>query len=490
VQRCGFGGRAVTVRVADGEPGSECQIDFAKLGLVFDPEVGRRRTAYVLIFTAVFSRHMFAWLTFAQTTAAVIAGCEAAWRFFGGVFKVLIPDNMPAIVSQPDRLNPVFTAGWLDYAQARGFVTDPARVRSPQDKPGVEAIVKYVRGNFWAGESFADLLDANGRVQAWCRQVAGQRVHGTTGARPAEVFAEQEAGLLLAGEGPYDIPAFGQAKVRRDHHVSFGKALYSVPTAYIGARVDLRADSALVRIYCRGQLIKTHPRQRPGGRVTDPVDLPEGTSEYALRDVAGLVAKAESHGAAVGVYAARILDGALPWTRMRAVYQLIGLAKRYGPDPVNSACQRALDLDVVNVTKIRRMLEHATENTPALPAAAAGEQDPAAAAAGKVIAARFARDPAEFAAGRPAQLRLGHRPHQRGHRRRAGGALVNATSGAGGKRVGVGCGRGRRPGQRGSEEDPPRAQARPDARHPARTARAGQAATPAACGLPRVDPRR
>jgi len=37
-----------------------------------------------LIFTAVFSRHMFVWLTFAQTLEAIVAGCEAAWRFFGG----------------------------------------------------------------------------------------------------------------------------------------------------------------------------------------------------------------------------------------------------------------------------------------------------------------------------------------------------------------------------------------------------------------------
>ena len=47
---------------------------------------------HALIFTAVYSRHMFVWLSFAQTLEAVIAGCEAAWAFFGGVFTVLIPD--------------------------------------------------------------------------------------------------------------------------------------------------------------------------------------------------------------------------------------------------------------------------------------------------------------------------------------------------------------------------------------------------------------
>ena len=48
---------------------------------------------HALIFTACYSRHMFVWLSFTQTLAAFIAGCEAAWVFFGGVFKVLVPDN-------------------------------------------------------------------------------------------------------------------------------------------------------------------------------------------------------------------------------------------------------------------------------------------------------------------------------------------------------------------------------------------------------------
>ena len=92
-----------------------------------------------------YSRHMFVWLSFTQTLVAFIAGCEAAWVFFGGVFRVLVPDNAAAIVADADAVNPRFTAGWLDYAQATGFVTDAARVRSPKDKPKVERAVQYVR---------------------------------------------------------------------------------------------------------------------------------------------------------------------------------------------------------------------------------------------------------------------------------------------------------------------------------------------------------
>jgi transposase len=393
VQCCGFGRAGETVRVADGDPGVEVQIDFGQLGLLHDPASGRRRLTHALIFTAVYSRHMFVWLSVSQTLEAVIAGCQAAWEFFGGVFQVLVPDNMSAIVADADAINPKLTVGWLDYAQHCGFVTDTARVRHAKDKPRVERSVQYVRSNFWAGEQFIDLADAQTQARRWCAQTAGQRIHGTIQARPAEVFADHEAALLLPQPGPYDVPIFKTVKVHRDFHIEVGKALYSVPKAYIGAHLDVRADSALVQLFHRGQLVKVHPRQRPGGRWTDPDDLPAEKVGYALRDLDRLVAAAHRHGDDVGIYAERLLDDKLPWTRMRAVYRLLGLARRYGDEPVNTACGKALEVDVVSVTKIASMLQRATTGDPAPP------PRPAAAAG------RFARDPGEYATGRT-RLRL------------------------------------------------------------------------------------
>jgi transposase len=72
VERCGFGQRRVTVRVADGEPGAECQVDFGRMGLLFDPATGRRRVVWALIFTAGYSRHCFVWLSYRQTLGGAV----------------------------------------------------------------------------------------------------------------------------------------------------------------------------------------------------------------------------------------------------------------------------------------------------------------------------------------------------------------------------------------------------------------------------------
>lgn len=381
-----------TVRVADGEPGVELQVDFGYMGMIFDEASGRRRKVHALVFTAVFSRHMFVWLAFQQTLAAVVAGCEAAWDFFGGVFKVLVPDNMAPIVSRADNCEPVFTQGWLDYTQHAGFHTDPARVRSPKDKPKVERVIQYVRSSMWDGERFLSLADAQSRASRWCRERAGGRVHGTTRERPAEVFARAEAPALGLRPGPYDRPVFADVKVHRDLHVQVCKALYSVPAALAGRTLLARADSELVKLWDRGRLVKTHPRVEAGRRSTDEADVPPEKAAYALRDARSLVRRAELFGDAVGQYATRLLDVPQPWTRMRSVYRLLGLCDRYGPDAVGAACAEALSFDVVQIGKIASMVEKAAVG-------AAGRLPSGGAAGG-----RFARPASQFAG--PVQLSL------------------------------------------------------------------------------------
>lgn len=378
-----------TVPIADCGPGEELQMDWAKLGLVHDVETGRRRTVWALLFTSVFSRHCFVWLSFSQALDAVIAGCDAAWAFFGGVFKVVIPDNMRTIVTAADGCDPQLCQGFVEYAQWAGFFVDPARVRAPQDKARVERNVRFLKDSFWAGETFTDLAEAQATVEEWCAVRAGMRVHGTTGLRPVEVFATHEAPVLApAPAGRYDLPIYRDAKVARDHHVQVAKALYSVPGDLIGATVAVRADSKLVKIYARGVLVKTHVRVPAGHRSTDVDDLPADKTIYAMRDIDRLIADAAGHGQAVGAFARAVLDHPLPWTKMRQVYKLLGLCRRYGDDRVEAACVRALDAETDSVALVGRMLERALE------ADTTATADPAP---DNVIRGRFARDDDHFA---------------------------------------------------------------------------------------------
>jgi hypothetical protein len=84
-----------------------------------------------------------------------------------------------------------------------------------------------------------------------------------------------------------------------------------------GQYLHARADSTLVKLIAGGVLVKTHPRKPPGGRSTDRDDLPAERAGYAMRYLIALITVCTGHEPNIGIYAARLLDDPLPWTRMR-----------------------------------------------------------------------------------------------------------------------------------------------------------------------------
>jgi hypothetical protein len=277
---------------------------------------------------------------------------------------VLIPDNTKAIVHTADPLAPRIVEAFLEYAQARGFHLDPARVRHPKDKGRVERAVQPVRDDCYAGEILTDLAAARARGEYWCRAEYGLRRHRRTQRLPVEHFAEEVPHLLPPPATAYDVPQWSAPVVGRDQHAEVDYALYSLPAPYRRRKLRARADTHLVRFYDGPRLVRTHPRQPRGGRITAQEDLPPEQAIYALRDTPALLAHAQAEGAAIGAFAAALLDDPRPWARMRHVYALLGLVRRLGAARVDAACAQANTVDLRDITRLRRMLEQPTGPLP------------------------------------------------------------------------------------------------------------------------------
>lgn len=214
--------------MAETATGEVAQVDFGELGLVYDPETGRRRKLHALVVTLMFSRHQYVYLTHRQDLDALITGIEEAREFFGGVARRLVLDNMKVAVVKSDRYEPVFNRTFQEYSEHRGFIIDPAPVRHPEAKGGVENQIKYVQKNFFAGEEFTGRDHAQREAIRWCRTIAGLRIHGTTRKRPLIVFEQEEQkSLLPLAPERFDVPAFADCTVHRDHHIQFQKAIYT-----------------------------------------------------------------------------------------------------------------------------------------------------------------------------------------------------------------------------------------------------------------------
>lgn len=387
-------GQGDTVRVVDPDPGV-LEVDFLKLGEFTEIGTGVTRTLHAVLCTAGYSRHQFLWPCLGQTQDDLIEGLEVAWTFFGGVFPIVLPDNASAIVKKADPVAPLFTEGFLEYAQSRGFEVDPARVRHAKDKPRVERQVRFSRDDFFRGERFRSLDEARLAARGWCTKEAGERTHGRTRRRPMEVFnAEEQALLLPAPTEHYDQPRWGDYHVGRDHAVVVDHALYSVPFTLGECDLRVRRDRKTVKLYLGARLVKVHPRQPAGGTHIDAADLPPGKAALAPRDASTLCEQGEKFGPHVGIYARRLAEGPLPWSRIRHVYRLLGLARRFGGAATDEACARALELDVMDVMKIQAMLEKGLVRRKLL-----SSSPPPQAQTGKIL--RFARDAGEFRRGGP-----------------------------------------------------------------------------------------
>ena len=358
VNHCGFGkSQRATVRMAECEPGELAEVDFGRLGLVPDPETGRRRMAWALLVPLVHSRHQYVHITFSQKLADVIDGLEDAWLWFGGVPRRVSVDNMKTAIVKADRYDPVFQRTFEEYARHRGFVIDATRSMDPKGKPHVERGVPYLRESFFRGENWLNRDHVQRDALRWCLQTAGTRVHGTTRQQPLAVFENVEKAQLLPFEGErFDTPLWGQHKVHPDHHINFQKAMYSVPHAYLGCTAWVRGDTKLVRIYVDGTLVKTHPRKPPGGRSTDHDDYPADLTAYTLRDPQRMIRQAQSHGPNIGQFTSELLSGTVPWAKIRQAQKLLRLGAKYGWLRLDFACRRALAFELINVHRVESIL--------------------------------------------------------------------------------------------------------------------------------------
>ena len=100
--------------------------------------------------------------------------------------------------------------------------------------------------------------------------------------------------------------------------------------------------------------------QKPaGGRATDYTDYPPELEAYARRDPERMVRQAKKLGNNIGRFMSLLLSGVFPWAKLRQAQKLMRLADKYGHARVETACQRALGFDLINVQRVERILKNA-----------------------------------------------------------------------------------------------------------------------------------
>jgi transposase len=183
-------------------PGEQMQVDWAVI---------RRGSNRLSVFVATlgWSRASYVEFVTDERVETLVEAHENAFFAFGGVPCEVLYDNMRTVVLERHgygRGRHRFHPGFLDFARHCGFRPRLCAPYRPQTKGKVERFISYLRHSFYvplasrlAQEGLVvDRETANLAARRWLREVANARVHGTTGAVPAE---------RLSGEGLQPIPA-------------------------------------------------------------------------------------------------------------------------------------------------------------------------------------------------------------------------------------------------------------------------------------------
>jgi transposase len=328
------------------EPGSRVQIDYAKVGTVFDPIAQKRRTAYAFIGTLGYSRHKYIEFVFTQSQQSFVNSHVRMFSFFGGTPKVISPDNLKSGVIKPDLYDPVINRAYGEMAEYYECFVDPCRVATPTDKGMVERDVQTVREQFRklkAINPMITLAEANKTILDWSVNVYGMRNHGTTQLKPYEEFiAAEQSTLLPQPLEPFEAAFWKEAIVHPDHFIQVQKKAYSIPHQYVGRKVWAKVTHNLVSVYYEEKLIKEHTIPR-GFRQTDLNDFPENM-RHAMDTGLPFVMRKKANAICPELeeLISRILSPHA-FINMRKAQGIIGIAEKHSPEVIAEVSRLAID---------------------------------------------------------------------------------------------------------------------------------------------------
>lgn len=355
--------------VMHSAPGEETQVDFFQGPPTFDEETGKYFRPWVFRVVLSHSRHSYEEAVRKQDVLSFIRCHEHAFRFFGGVTKVVRLDNLKAGVARACLYDPDIQPVYEAFATHSGFVPLPCRPGKPEEKGKVEKAGDYLKDNALKGKKFDSLEELNSYLKRWNRNIASLRIHGTTRRQVVTHFLETEKEALLPlPSHPFEHFRFGTRKVHFDGHIQVENAYYSVPHHLLGETVTVRWTDRMVKVYHHSDVVAVHAKAGGGVFSTRPEHRPAHKPASAEGYERYLLSRSE-----------RIGPGALAWAKgaiqargprsYRLIQGMLSLTRANRPESVDRACRVAEENSCYYYKPLKKLLENRkahSEEAPAL----------------------------------------------------------------------------------------------------------------------------
>jgi len=331
------------------KPGEQTEVDWAgQTATIIDRDSGEIIPAY--IFAAVLSCSQYAYVEafLGKDQECWIAAHVNAFRFFGGVTRILTPDNLKTGVDRSFWYTPVINKTYHDMAEHYGTAVIPARIRKPKDKPNAEGAIGVISTWILAAlrnQKFFSLAELNEAILEKLSIFNRKPFQKKTGSRLSAFLEEERSALQPLPVSPYELAIWKIATVQFNYHIAVDRMYYSVPYEYIKHQVDVRITRQVIEVFFHNHRICSHPRVygREGQYSTVTEHMPDDHQQYLQWNAGRFISWAEN----VGPHAAIAIKAILASHKVeqqgyRSCMALLKLADRYSVSRLETACVRAL----------------------------------------------------------------------------------------------------------------------------------------------------
>ena len=337
-----------TMRITH-KPGETMQVDWAG-GTIpyFDPITGEEYKAYLFVAALPCSCCLYVEACEDMKQETWLMCHVHAYEYFGGVTRVLVPDNLKTGVTANTRYETRLNESYRELAEYYGTAIVPARVRKPQDKGLVENSVGF--STTWVTAalrdrsffSFSEIRDAVAERLEVINTTPFQKRPGN---RREAYLTEEKAFMLPLPKYPYEPAVWKQAKVGNDYLISDGINKYSVPFDLIGEQVQIRLTKNMVEVYFKGSRITSHKRLDKFSvqPVVKAEHMPSKHREYLKYNADEFRDWSKGIGSSTEeVVKFFLTSGSAPEQGYKACVSLKSLCKRYGKKRLEDGCKRML----------------------------------------------------------------------------------------------------------------------------------------------------
>lgn len=330
-------------------PGEKAYIDWAgDVARLTDRITGKATKVYVLVVVLPFSGLFWARGFTDMRQQSWLEGHVAAFEAFGGVPRMLIPDNCATATDRGSVHETLVNKDYERLAEHYGTAVVPARVRRPRDKSTAEGTVGLVEEWIVAPSSemrFYTLEEFNEFCAERVAWLNSRPFSAKDGSRE-ELFEAEEAERLqpLPAER-YEMCRWCYPVVSPDYHITIDYMHYSVPYALIGRTLEAKVTASKVAVFDGGELICEHRRMtgRKNQYETFDEHMPPNHRDVGSpwsRD--RFTSWAAKIGPETKAAIARVLDSR---TVVEQAFvpcrNILGLSKRYTPQLLEAACAQA-----------------------------------------------------------------------------------------------------------------------------------------------------